>query len=229
MTDSRLDNPVWHALTGRHRQFAIGTERTLRYRPDIGPFAALADVDDPQAWSDLAALVPPGGRLALPQHGATTPPAGWVVLDRLEGSQMVAPRQTGAPDDEDLVELTAADADELMALTELTKPGPFGRGTVELGGFLGIRIDGRLAAMAGRRFSLTGWTEISAVCTHPDFRSRGLSRRLVGAVAAGVQRDGDDAFLHVVRSNVGAIRLYESMGFTHRADVVFTVVTPRDT
>jgi predicted GNAT family acetyltransferase len=79
--------------------------------------------------------------------------------------------------------------------------------------------------MAGERFRLDDWTEISAVCTRPDHRGRGLASRLVGALAAGIQRRSQRAFLHVLGTNTGAIRLYEQLGFRIRQTATLTVVT----
>jgi hypothetical protein len=48
------------------------------------------------------------------------------------------------------------DAPEMLALARLTEPGPFLPRTHVMGRFLGIRIDGRLAAMAGERMRFRG-------------------------------------------------------------------------
>ena len=55
-----------------------------------------------------------------------------------------------------LLELGDADVPEMLALTELTQPGPFGPRTHDLGRYIGIRVDGRLAAMAGERMRPDG-------------------------------------------------------------------------
>ena len=62
--------------------------------------------------------------------------------------------------------------------SKITKPDPFRNRTHELGQYYGIRVGGRLLAMAGERLSPVGYTEISAVCTHPDYRGRGYGRDL---------------------------------------------------
>lgn len=109
----------------------------------------------------------------------------------------------------------------MTALVAHTKPGPFGPRTVELGRYLGIRRNGRLVAMAGERLRPTGWTEISAVCTDPEWRGRGFARDLVLGLSASITAAGDRPFLHVVESNVAALRLYEQLGFTMRRSVIF--------
>jgi len=94
-----------------------------------------------------------------------------------------------------------------------------------MGNFLGIRNGGRLVAMAGERMRFPGYTEVSGVCTHPDFRGRGLARRLSAAIAARIQARGDQAFLHAWKNNHSAISLYEGLGFKLRAQVNVAVLS----
>jgi predicted GNAT family acetyltransferase len=102
----------------------------------------------------------------------------------------------------------------MLSLVALTDPGPFRARTIQLGNYLGLRQAGELIAMAGERYHLPGYVEISAVCTHPDHRGRGLATRLIRAVVAGIEQRGEQAFLHTGATNLTAIRLYESLGFT---------------
>lgn len=117
--------------------------------------------------------------------------------------------------------LGLGDVPEMLELVALTKPGPLLDRTVELGTYLGIRHEGRLVAMAGERMRPAGWSEISAVCTHPDHRGRGLAGRLIRAVAAAVRERGELPFLHAAAANTGAVQLYESMGFALRRSPLF--------
>jgi predicted GNAT family acetyltransferase len=138
---------------------------------------------------------------------------------------MVATRSIRVPEsDADIVELTDADAPEMLALATLTEPGPFLSRTHTMGTFRGIRIGGRLAAMAGERFRFPGYTEVSGVCTHPDFRGRRLARRLSAAVAARIEWRGERPFLHAWKTNQVAISLYQSLGFEIRAEVHIKVL-----
>ncbi len=215
-----LDNPVWAALTGPHRGFAeLGPAGlAARYSADASPFAALADPEDPRAWADLAALTGPDEGVWV--TGLPTPPPGWATVATVPGVQLDgrAVRAEAAPE---AVPLGRDDVPEMLDLVELTRPGPFLDRTVELGTYLGIRHEGRLVAMAGERMRPAGWSEISAVCTHPDHRGRGLAGRLIRAVAASVRERGDSPFLHAAAENTGAVRLYESMGFTLRRRPLF--------
>lgn len=209
-----LDNPVWASLSGPHAAFAerVGG-RAARYAPDVAVFSAIADRADPRSWDALRSLAGPDGVVVL--SGVLTPPPGWETVGTTQGVQLVdtSLRAEPAPG---AVRLGPADVPEVLELIGLTQPGPFLPRTVELGTYLGIRHRGRLVAMAGERLRPPGWTEISAVCTHPDFRGRGLATRLVRAVAAGIRDRGDVPFLHTSAENTGAIRLYESIGFTLR-------------
>ena len=137
---------------------------------------------------------------------------------------MIEEQVTGA-DCAEAIPLGAADVPEMLELVAQTEPGPFLPRTIELGDYLGIRRDGALVAMAGERFRLDGWTEISAVCTKPDHRGQGLASRLVGALIAGIKRRSERAFLHVIATNTGAIGLYEELGFRVRQTATLTVLT----
>jgi ribosomal protein S18 acetylase RimI-like enzyme len=224
-----LDDPVRHALTGPHRHFAVASRqpaRAYRYRVDVAPFAALWDVTDAEAWRDLAGLCGPEGRAALEAPAVITTPQGWTIATVFPVAQMIAPTDELITDGstEAVVPLGKKDAAEMIALAELTRPGPFAASTVELGGYLGVRRGGQLVAMAGRRLHLPGWIEISAVCTHPDHRGQGLSRLLMAGVETEIRRQGHRAFLHVLHENTRAIGIYRGLGFTTRADMTMTVV-----
>jgi predicted GNAT family acetyltransferase len=134
------------------------------------------------------------------------------------------------PDRPSLVEailpMAAADYPEMVALASLTEPGPFRERTASLGGFVGIRVDGRLAAMAGQRLAPTGFAEVSAVCTHPDFRGRGYAQALVAVVARNIHSEGGMPFLTSFEANTGAVRIYRQVGFVHRRTFELAVLKP---
>jgi ribosomal protein S18 acetylase RimI-like enzyme len=221
-----LDNAVWAALTGPHRHLAETGGSAVRYPTDVSPFVAIPDADDSQAWSDLATLVGPGNSFAL--KGVPHLPAGWGTGRSVQGVQMVATTLRAAPDP-DAVRLGAADVPEMLDLAERSRPGPFLPRTIELGAYWGVRHGGRLVAMAGERLRPPGWTEISAVCTDEAYRGQGLATRLIRHLAVGIEDRGDTPFLHTVATNTGAIRLYESIGFTLRRPVLIHFLrVPKD-
>lgn len=219
-----LDRPIWSSLSTAHEALSLGDVLARRYLPDVNLFASARD-DSDEALAALAALVGPGEQVYQLQVPAITVPPGLVAVKQAWGVQMVAQQPLTADDDDsDIVPLGDRDAAEMLALATLTQPGPFLARTHRMGRFVGIRIDGRLAAMAGERFRFPGWTEVSGVCTHPDFRGRGLARRLSRHVAARIALRGDVAFLHAWRDNTTAIRLYEQLGFAWRTDVHVAVL-----
>jgi ribosomal protein S18 acetylase RimI-like enzyme len=218
-SDAVLDNVPWNALTGPQKRFGEFHGRAARFRPDVSPFTAMDDTTDPAAWADLVALIGPGKPLFVAGPRVIAPP-GWERVGGLAGVQMTDAGVTAAADP-DAVLLGDADVPEILDLVRRTEPGPFAERTIELGAYLGIRDGGRLVAMAGERLKVPGWTEVSAVCTDPDFRGRGLAARLVGAVVAGIRSRGERPFLHAASTNTGAIKLYERLGLAVRTPVIF--------
>jgi ribosomal protein S18 acetylase RimI-like enzyme len=214
-----LDNPVYASLTGPHAALARRRGYAVRYPAEITPFCGLPAEPSREDWAEMAGLFTPGEAALFPALGGT-PPACWTVLGGGNGVQLVADTIEAIPDPE-AVPLGPDDAPEMLALAERTRPGPFTLRTVELGGYLGIRRGGVLVAMAGERFRPPGFAEISAVCTDAAWRGHGFASRLTLAVAAAVQARGETPFLHAIATNTTAIRLYKSLGFTHRRDVLF--------
>jgi ribosomal protein S18 acetylase RimI-like enzyme len=187
----------------------------------VSPFAALPDEPDEASWRDAAALIGPGGILVLPVVDVTAPP-DWQVLQEFPSVQFTG-EQVAAAADGEAVALGTADVPEMLDLVARTRPGPFEPRTIILGGYLGIRREGRLVAMAGQRLRPPGWAEISAVCTDAAYRGQGLAARLVRAVQADIQARGETSFLHATVQNTGAIALYEALGFRLRRPVMFRV------
>ncbi|MEU3737315.1 GNAT family N-acetyltransferase [Streptomyces sp. NPDC032198] len=214
-----MDNPAYAALNGPHARFAERRGRVVRYPLDVSPWLGLPDAPEADDWADLAALAGPGADVPLAGVRVGLP-EGWEVTFDIAGVQLVDDGVAAAPDAE-AVRLGAADVPEMLDLVRRTQPGPFLPRTVELGTYLGIRRGGALVAMAGERLRPPGWTEISAVCTDPAVRGEGLATRLVLAVADGIRARGETPFLHTAARNVGAIRLYESLGFRLRRTTRF--------
>ncbi len=218
-----LDNAAWESLIGPHRQFSEREGRAARYLPDVAPFIALADLADPSAWQDAARLVGPGETFAIAGSALATP-AGWTSTQIGIGVQMVDVSLAKTPDP-DAIRLGPADVPEILELIARTRPGPFRPRTIELGTYLGIRHHGALMAMAGERLHPHGWTEISAVCTDPAYRGRGLATRLVSAVGAVIADRGDRMLWHALSTNLTAIGLYLALGFRLRRLTEFHNVT----
>ena len=219
-----LDRPVWHALTTRQANLAQGDALALRLAPEYGPFAASVD-GSATSLKRLADLVPEQDEIWLVETDEVPIPPGTIVRRRADLTQMIAPRIVSTVAEFPIVSLTEADAPEMRALATLTAPGPFLSHTHLLGDFLGVKIDGRLVAMAGERMKPEGFTEVSAVCTHPDWRGRGYAAGLMRRVADKIVAKGETPFLHVYPSNTGAIALYEALGFIFRRRMTMAVLT----
>jgi ribosomal protein S18 acetylase RimI-like enzyme len=217
---SILDNPAWAALNGPHQGLAEVHGRARRYPVDVSPFVGVPLGDDDGAWADLRALVGPGGSLVMIGNGVAVP-EDWTVDFSGDGVQLVATDRFGTAPFGDAVVLGDEDAEEMLDLTARTKPGPFLPRTHVMGTYLGVRREGRLVAMAGERLHPPGWTEISAVCTDPDFRGQGLGTRLVQAVGHGIRARGEIPMMHAAATNDSAIRLYRALGFEIRREVSF--------
>jgi GNAT superfamily N-acetyltransferase len=221
-----LGNIVWHALSGPLRPFSVGTATARRYAPGFSPIVGFADQERP----DFDALRPwCGPNEHFYCDGWSGPaPAGWRI--EAESTMFKMIHDGGLPPGDDGLEAIALGphhAQQALDLATLTRPGPFGPRTIELGAYFGIFDGERLIAMAGERMAAGALREISGVCTHPDYQGRGWARRLVlHAMRAMLQR-GETPFLHVMSENPGAHGLYRRMGFRDVRESVVRVVAPQ--
>jgi ribosomal protein S18 acetylase RimI-like enzyme len=222
-----LDNPIWHALSTYQAKFAEVSGLARRFPADVTWLAGLAE-PTAENFDSLASLIRTGEEVALFLTSRLDPPAGWTVVEQVPLPQMV--HRGGRPSDSgfEADELTVADVPQMMELAELTRPGPFGSRTCEMGTFLGVRREGRLIAMAGERLHLPGYTEVSAVCTHPEYLSQGLAANLIKAVVRQIHDRDEIPFLHVRPDNRRAIALYERLGFKERTRLNLLVLSKVD-
>jgi predicted GNAT family acetyltransferase len=219
-----LDRPVWNALATRQASLGIGDERARRFLPEINMFAAGANQSD-ASLEAIARLLPENGVVGLVEAEPFPAIPGTRIEKEAVIHQMVTHLSPGVADGFSWLTLGDADAAEMLELATLTAPGPFFAETHRMGHFIGLREDGRLIAMAGQRMRVPGFTEVSAVCTHPRFRGRGLAGKLMRVLIDRIVSEGDAAFLHVYPDNAGAIGLYETLGFRFRAEMRFTILT----
>lgn len=219
-----LDRPAWSALNGPQASLARGDARACRIDPAYGPFAGAV----PGEEARLAGLLTgPDDEIWLLEPAPISPP-GLTVRRSAQLLQLVAEGPVTG-DADGIVLLGESDAPAMTALALATKPGPWGPETWRYGAFYGVRHEGRLIAMAGERLRPSaGVTEVSGVCTDPEFRGRGLAGRLIRHVMAGHRARGSASFLHSYADNVGAIGLYRSLGFAPRADLFVMICGAKD-
>ncbi|MGZ6016927.1 MAG: GNAT family N-acetyltransferase [Phenylobacterium sp.] len=220
-----LDRAIWASLTSRQAPLGVTSAGARRFLPEYALFAAL-DEETPENLEALAALITAHGPVAIVEAEPPPEVPGTRVAQRGELVQMIceALAPPGPPADFAIETLGEADAPQMLALATLTRPGPFFARTHELGEFIGVKVKGQLAAMAGERLKPAGFTEVSGVCTHPDHRGRGYAGVLSRLVAQRIVDRGETPFLHAFADNPPAIRLYETLGFRIRARPAMTVL-----
>ena len=225
MNIEQLDNPAWSALSSIDNHFNIGNHAVKFFSADISPFVGIENWSEKQQQQLLnilpsdrsfAVMVAESFKLidALETVFSTT--LFQLICDHLETEYPNEMFQCIQPLDDEHIP-------EMLALTALTKPGPFYQNTNEFGNYVGIFQDNQLVAMAGERLHLKDYTEISAVCTHPKYTGMGLGSLLVAYLANKIFEKGQKPFLHVRKDNVGAIRVYEKVGFVVRKEMNFAI------
>lgn len=226
-TGHPLHNVIWKALTTRLAHFALGVRSARRFIPEVSPLAAFSEPSQ-DGYDSLARLLQPGdvaGLFLIEPYGSVP---GWSYLRGGPMPEMV--RENGTVQEKDslprpeFVPLENADVPEMLELVKLTEPGPFNARTHEMGTYLGIRLNGRLVAMAGERLRVPGYTEVSAVCTHPDHIGKGYARALMTELMDRIQARGETPMLHVRQDNVRAIELYKRLGFRERVLLHYAVL-----
>jgi hypothetical protein len=126
--------------------------------------------------------------------------------ETLQCFQMVLSCDLSAPSPTiDIVPLSSANAQEMVALTTLAFSGFFRSRTCEMGSYYGVRSSsGELIALGGERLQLDGHSEISAVCTYPSFRGQGFAVSLIWHFVRNHRRDDLVSWHHVGCANHGA-------------------------
>ena len=221
-----LDNVIWNALNTSQIHLGVGHGVARKFHRDVSLLGGVSEPCD-EAYDALAELVDDGERVGLFLEEDPKPPSHWKIVASMPLLQMLHESSSQAAEITLPVfhRLGETDVPEMLALTKLTKPGPFATRTREMGDYFGIRKDGKLVAMAGERLRLPGFTEISAVCTHPDHLGQGHARRLIALLLGRIQGRGEQAFLHVRQDNTRAVKLYERMGFRSRVSVKYALLS----
>lgn len=219
-----LDNIFWHALSGDHARYSSGDDQARRYTRGFSPIIAFADPQRP----DFDALAPhcDAGEQLYCDAWSGAAPDGWRIDAETTMFRMVwnapMPDLDNAPD---AIALGPQHAAQALELATLTRPGPFGIKTIELGEYFGYFDGERLIAMAGERVSARGLREVSGICTRPDYQGQGYARRLALKLIRRQMLRDELPFLHVMRNNEAAHALYLRMGFADYKETPVRIVS----
>ncbi|MEO6103346.1 MAG: GNAT family N-acetyltransferase [Pseudoxanthomonas sp.] len=219
MTSPILENPIWESLASRHRSLAVREGDIARYPAEVAPFLGVAS-DGVEVTAALELLVPRGDTVLL-LGPVPHQPQGWALTHLAQLAQMVCPARVQEVDGPMIIELSEPHRADVLALTTLVYPHYFRPRTIDLGRYFGLYQHGRLAAMIGERMGMEGHTEISAVCTHPDFNGLGYARHLLTWLSNDNLRRGHTPFLHVSQQNQRAMCLYERNGYRTGRNIAF--------
>ena len=214
----KLDNPVWNAVSEIHSKFAIDYNGTKFYNPDYCSFGGFIDLESTKeatfqysSLTDSFFIV--GTQPALPDS--------LKIAKELVCLQMIISQKIELPIGAEIVELTESHNEALCNLVNLVQPGYFKNKTPLLGDYFGIFKNQQLIAITGERMKMNDFTEVSAIITHPDHTGKGYAKQLIAHVANRIFDQNKIPFLHVVESNIGAIKLYEKLGFVTRRKMSF--------
>jgi len=217
--DHPLDNPIWTALNSGSASFAYGNGTVRFIDRRIGFFAGLP-LYDAEHLKQLYEAMDSGMRVIVFPPGYLDLDTKWKVRNDNALLQMVFEKPSiNLSSDSSIRVLAGADVPEMLALTHLAKPGPFLENTIDFGGYFGYFVEGRLVSMAGTRLAAGPYSEVSAVCTHPDFVGQGLAQRVLPHVLNYIQQKGQIPYLQLYPDNLPAYRLYQRLGFVARANL----------
>ncbi|RYY71421.1 MAG: GNAT family N-acetyltransferase [Chitinophagaceae bacterium] len=211
MTDP-LDNPVFNALCSHDHNLGFGNSKVRCFHEQVSPFVGIKNHDE-NGFQDLHALLTPGRKILYANPSKMSAAVGFQLQHEIEGLQFIYKGGMREIPLDNFTGLNATHVDQMIELVRLTRPGPFGKRTIEFGSYYGIFEKGQLIAMTGQRLHVDHYSEISAVCTHPDHLGKGSATLLLQHQIGIILKSGQQPFLHVRKDNARAIALYERLGF----------------
>lgn len=219
MEIDKLDNPAWYSLSETHKDFVIDYNNMKFYDPDHCTFGGA--VNDNETESGIAAY-------------ASLTNSFFVIGNRpdindkvqIEGelvcNQMVLDQRIDIDIHENIIELHTEDQrNDLFKLVNLVQPGYFKNKTADLGSYYGIYKNDQLIAVTGERMKMHGYTEMSAIITHPEQTGKGYAKQLIVHASNRIFNESKIPYLHVADTNFNAIKLYEKLGFLTRKKISF--------
>ncbi|WP_282081260.1 GNAT family N-acetyltransferase [Aquimarina algiphila] len=219
--EKKLDNPVWNSLNEIHSRFCIDYENGKFYKPDYCPFGGFFNLmnfeDDIEKYAtNVNNFYVVGNIAALVQKDKL------IVNKNLVCNQMVLKEPFDIEIKEHIYELKSYNQKkDLYDLVNFVQPGYFNKKTSDLGKYFGMYKNNKLIATTGERMKMNKFTEVSAVVTHPDHSGKGYAKQLIKHTTEQIFRENKVPYLHVLESNIGAIKLYEKLGFSTRRKISF--------
>ena len=219
-----LDNPMWQAAITGNRNITQGSVSVRYFNRDMALFFGMKEFTEDN-FRELHAWTPFDQLVATFTEGEIDVPANWKVILKKDILQMVYEKDCPADEDtSSLIPLQDKDIPAMLELTALTKPGPFFTRTIDFGHYEGIFDQGQLVAMCGQRMQPDPYSEVSAVCVHPDHLGRGYARLLIRNQLRKISLAGRIPMLHLYADNIAACRLYESLGFVTRKPLIVYMI-----
>lgn len=226
--EKHLDNPVYYALLSGDESLGLSVGNVKVFHEEVSPFVGF-DVLNKIGFEELYTLLPARRKILYASRREILEPASWHTKHHIEGLQFLYSGKTITKSHTPgIIPLQSSHVDEMIALARLTKPGPFDKRTIEFGNYHGIFENNKLAAMTGQRLHVYNYTEISAVCTHPDYLGKGYAAALIWHQLDIILNNGQVPFLHVRADNHRAIALYERLNFEQNGAMHFYFMERRE-
>jgi len=215
----KLDNPVYNSLVETHQALALDCNGMKFYQPDYCPFGGFVDLSNTSNGIEKYVKLTDNFFVVGNKPNFNNK----VKLKKeLVCNQMILYKPYPFEITEQIIELhTATHKTDLLKLVNLVQPGYFKSKTSEMGSYYGIYKNDQLVAVTGERMKMNGFTEVSAVVTHPQHTRKGYAKQLVNFTCNKIFKEGKIPYLHVTETNITAIKLYEKMGFRTRRKISF--------
>ena len=214
----KLDNPVWYSLLETNKDICLDYGHIKFYDPGYCPFGAFENSRENDRFMDQYSELTDNFYIvgAKPEFSKNLR-----LKHELVCLQMILDQKMDNEIRDTIVRLNGRRENDLFNLVNLVQPGFFKRRTAMMGDYFGIFSNHELVAVTGERMKMNGYTEVSAVVTHPQHTGKGYAKQLIAHTVNRIFDMNKIPYLHVSRENKVAINLYEKCGFTTRTSVSF--------